>query len=150
MINKTIIFLGILFIGLASCSSDPCDENMDSLECELGDFDGDGILNGVDEDPSDFCVPNLPSFEENLIGTWTYTNLGGEAGEVTFNSDGTYEEATGEIISSGAITSRMWSIEGQGVKFDVGNAGATLTYTSYDCDSINFTAFGFPLIFNRK
>lgn len=119
MINKLLFFSSLLVIGLSSCSSESCEDN-------------------------------LPAFEENLIGTWTYSDLSGEVGEITFNADGTYEEASGEIISNGAITSRMWSIEGQGVKFDVGNAGATLSYTGYDCDSISFTAFGFPITFTRK
>ncbi|MBL7796262.1 MAG: hypothetical protein JNJ90_07145, partial [Saprospiraceae bacterium] len=36
----------------------PCDPNPNAVACPTGDFDGDGVLNGVDPDPVDPCIPN--------------------------------------------------------------------------------------------
>lgn len=150
--NSRIYLLSILFMFLFSCSSedevvDPCTLDMDAIECDSGDFDQDGIVNGEDENPSDPCVPNLPSFEMNLIGEWSYFS-----GIIKFNEDGTYEEEVGEIISNGVIESRMWRIEDERLFFDIGNASLNLSWLDYDCDSFELDGEGFVpnILFTRR
>ena len=73
-IKTLAIILTSFFIF--SCSSeepDPCEMDPNALECLTGDFDNDGVLNGEDTAPEDPCVPNKPSFEDNVIGTWDWS-----------------------------------------------------------------------------
>ncbi len=149
---KTLLFamVAMFSITMIGCTEDPCDENPDGLECETGDFDGDGIANADDTAPSDPCVPNFPSFEDNLIGSWTYSVFG-SPGEVKFNEDGTYEEPVGEIVSNGEIESRNWTFVDGTLTFDVGNAQFFLSMVAYDCEEITFDLGGISeIIFTRK
>lgn len=55
--KKSILLYALITLFAIGCSSDPCDD-VDNLECETADADGDGILNGVDVAPEDPCSPN--------------------------------------------------------------------------------------------
>jgi len=139
-----IFIYSLLILGLFSCTKeDPCEIDFNSLECELGDFDEDGIANGEDADPSNACIPNLPTFENNLIGTWNY-GVFGMTSTVKINADGTYEDVTGTIISNGDIASRTWRIEDEQLVFDVENASLMMSWLEeYDCDSFTLKGESF-------
>ena len=149
---KTLLFavVATLSIAMIGCTEDPCDVDPDGLDCPTGDFDGDGIANADDTAPSDACVPNFPSFEDNLIGSWTYVSFG-SAGEIKFNEDGTYEEPLGEIVSNGPVESRNWTYVDETLSFDVGNAQFFLAMVDYDCTEITFDLGGIAeIVFTRK
>lgn len=149
---KTLIFamVAMLSLTMISCEEDPCDLDADGIDCPTGDFDGDGIANADDTAPSDACVPNFPSFEDNLVGSWTYSFFGSD-GEIMFNADGTYEEPVGEIVSNGDIASRNWTYVDGTLTFDVGNAQLFLMMVDYDCTEINFDLGGIAdVTFTRK
>lgn len=138
-----LCFLFLLVLSVASCGKDdPCDLNANSLECPTGDFDGDGVVNEDDSAPSDACVPNIPSFEENIIGTWDWALIA-YGGRVKINEDGTYEDIEDEILSNGEVTSRTWRIENDQLIFDVENATLSLAWKEYDCTSITFDGMDF-------
>lgn len=55
--KNSILLIALVTIFAIGCSSDPCDD-LDNIECETGDVDGDGVLNGADIAPEDPCLPN--------------------------------------------------------------------------------------------
>ena len=55
--KNTILFCALMCLLTIGCSSDPCEE-VDNVECETGDVDGDGVLNPDDTAPLDPCVPD--------------------------------------------------------------------------------------------
>lgn len=143
-----LLFITLLSFSLFSCGDDPCELDANSLDCPTGDFDGDGVSNQDDTAPEDSCVPNLPVFSQNFVGTWAYST-GFSTGQVKINSDGSYEDQVNELISNGPIISSSWSIEDQTVKFDVENAALYLTWTVYDCNSITFKLDDITIVFTR-
>lgn len=144
-----LIFVLVLFMGCRE-DEDPCELDMNAIECSTGDFDGDGVLNEEDLEPSDNCFPNLPAFEENIIGIWNFDI--GIPGMLKINEDGTYENLEGEILFNKEIVSRTWRIESKRIIFDVENALVSFAWISYDCTSIKFNGEGFSpnFIFSRE
>lgn len=55
--KNNFIYCCLLAVLAISCTADPCEE-VDNIECETGDVDGDGILNLEDIAPSDPCSPD--------------------------------------------------------------------------------------------
>ena len=87
------------------------------------------------DDDAEACTPG--TFEENVIGTWTYSIFGGD-GVIAINADGTYETIEGEeIISNGdSITSREWRIEMERLVFQADDTSLMLTWLDdFGCDS---------------
>lgn len=146
-----LFFVCLTLSFFTGCANDPCEEDINSIECDTGDFDGDGVMNGEDSDPEDPCVPNRPAFENNVIGTWSYTS-DGINGSIKINADGTYEDIQGVIISNGEVQSRTWRVVNSRLIFDVENASLSLSWITYDCNSFLLDGEGFipDIRFNRR
>lgn len=156
------LFTLIVFVAFSSCSSDedpaqdPC-EIADNLSCDTQDFDMDGVPNGEDEAPENFCIPNMPAFEVFVVSTWEYSLLG-VPGEMKINADGTYEDIENTLLSNGDVVSRMWSTYTDPTTLRLSvqnsnglNASLNLESNSAGCDMIDFSIPGVPnFIFTRK
>jgi len=88
----------------------------------------------------DCDLENLPTFEMNVVGTWSYPS-----GKIQINEDGTYEDIEGLIVdASQTIDTREWRIENGRLIFDIGNASSSLAWLeNYVCDSFTLDGEGF-------
>lgn len=163
---KNLGFLAfILLMCFTSCSSDdemeptqedPC-EIEDNLACDTQDFDMDGVTNGEDSAPEDFCIPNMPEFEVFVVGTWEYSLLG-VPGEIKINADGTYEDIENTLLSVGEVVSRMWTASTDPTTLTLRVQSSTglssslnLEASSAECNMIEFLVPGVEnFIFIRK
>lgn len=140
---KNLILFCLFTMLFVNCSEDPCDIP-NNLECGTADNDQDGVPNGEDTAPENACIPNFPSFEENIVGLWDYRSLLLQAeGRIQMNADGTYEDIENEIVRlDSEILNRKWTVENETLIWEVENesegASITLPWIDYDCDSVRF------------
>jgi len=101
-------------------------------------------------DDDDDCT--APALEENIVGSWEVST----DGVVTFNADGTFEDADDAILGFPDVEDedKTYVVSGTTVELTSAAAGTSISteleVTDNQCDRIEGTAFGVPITFERQ